>query len=350
MASDRSAIAFERLDEVADADRRPADAPACDLAELASALAQVEALVTAGPDASPDAAAALERIADIAFVLHEREVEPSLCDALDAAMRQISDANTRNRASVQRANEAVELLRALAHRLDAMIGTQAQAEAARPAAGAELECADEFPAPARLFDADVPADGAFAQAVAALAESLPRPSDPAPAGFQELPEDSGAASVALLRSDDVSVPEESSQSVAAQAAEAMSGAGEHETGQCVTAASVAVPSSDPAAVAGLASSVEAIAAPSVDMNRSIDPDEDPGDLFEPMSDMRPTADAPVPVAATQETASPPAASLAPPSPRAAASAPAHAASRPAANDPLAPIRALSEEELIALFS
>jgi len=129
MASDQAAVAFERLAEVADEDRRRAGAPASDLAELASALAQVEALVAAGAEAGPDAAAALERIADIAFVLHEREVEPSLCDALDAAMREISDANARNRASVQRAHEAAELLRSLARRLDAMMAAQVQAEA-----------------------------------------------------------------------------------------------------------------------------------------------------------------------------------------------------------------------------
>src|SRR5579864_2428236 len=185
MASDQTAVAFERLDEVADEDRRPAAAPACDLAELASLLVQAEALVIAAADESPDAiAAAIERIADIAFVLHEREVEPSLCDALDAAMREISEANARNRASVQRAHEAVELLRTLAHRLDAMIAAQASESSAGSAQrlthNDELECADEFPALARLFDADLAEDGAFAQTVAALAESLPERAEAAP--------------------------------------------------------------------------------------------------------------------------------------------------------------------------
>jgi len=39
-----------------------------------------------------------------------------------------------------------------------------------------------------------------------------------------------------------------------------------------------------------------------------------------------------------------------PQPRAAAAAPAQPVPRPVSNDPLGPIRALSEEETIALFS
>jgi hypothetical protein len=351
MANDQSAVAFERLDEVADEDRRPAAAPAGDLAELASLLAQVEALLVAGADESPDAtAAAVERIADIAFVLQEREVEPSLCDALDAAMRDISEANARNRASVQRAHEAAELLRALARRLDAMMA--AQAADVTPAAGRlqglahsdELECADEFPAPARLFDGDVAEDTAFAQTVAALAESLPERAEAAPDQVR----DSGAAFAALTHADGESLKEETSPSGCTHPAEVMSGVAGLESHENVATASVAVPSPDPAGLTSPVSLAGAVTAPPVDPNRSIDPDEDPGDLFEPISGVRPAPEAPAPAAAAQETA--PSASLPPQSPRAAASAPAPAASRPVANDPLAPIRALSEEELIALFS
>jgi len=352
MASDQTAVAFERLDEVADEDRRPAAAPACDLAQLASLLAQAEALVIAAADESPDAiASAIERIADIAFVLHEREVEPSLCDALDAAMREISEANARNRASVQRAHEAAELLRALAQRLDAMMAAQAQlqAEAARSADGVEFECSDEFPPPARLFDADIPEDGAFAQTVAALAESLPERSSPAPAEFQEVAVDAGVASEALMPS--AAEREQAERPAGTSVQEEKSGNGaeeDHAPREEVAAPSTAVPSVDPAPFANSAPTAGAAIPAAVEVNRSIDPDEDPGDLFEPISGIRPAPEAPAPVAAVQETA--PSASLPPQSPRAAANGPAPAASRPLANDPLAPIRALSEEELIALFS
>lgn len=311
-------------------DRPFAAAPVCDLAELASALARVEALIAAAADERPDAAAALERIADIAFVLHEREVEPSLCDSLDAAMREIGEANARNRARVQRAQEAVELLRALARRLEAMMAAQAQPDAPQSAAhGDELEGADEFPAPARLFDGDIAEDGAFAETVASLAESLPERSDAALAQSQDHVTQSGTAPDALTHSDVEPEQAEISPSAWMQAENPVSGVG-----------------AEPTPRTSLAESLSTAATPAVDTPSSIDPDEDPGDLFEPTPDMRPQADAAVPPPALsaitiQET---------PPPPRGAAGAPVYAASRPAANDPLAPIRALSEEELIALFS
>jgi hypothetical protein len=345
MSSDRSAVALERLAPFESSraggagleweDRLHAAAPACDLAELASALARVQALLAAGTDETPVAAAALERIADIAFVLHEREVERSLCDALDAAMREISAVNVRNRESVQRAREAAELLRALAPRLDAMIAAQTRAADATiadaPAAGAvqilagydELECADEFPAPARLFDADVAPDGAFAQTVAELAQSLPEPAEAAP-----VHQDGTAHAVT---------------GAAQQAAPHESGA---ET-------STAAASADAADFASRASSSAAAAEPVVDPRQAIDPDEDPGELFEPLSDTRPAPQVPTPLPAmnaleARQTA-PPGSIAAPQWPHGSSEEPA-CASQPAANDPLAPIRALSEEELIALFS
>lgn len=344
MSSDRSAIAFERLarselsaargEELGWGNQPFAVAPVCDLAELASALARVEALIAAAVNESPGAAAALERIADIAFVLHEREVEPSLCDALDAAMREIGEANARSRARVQRAQEAVALLRALARRLEVMMAAQAQPQSA--AHGDELERADEFPAPARLFDAKVAEDGAFAETVAALAESLPERSDAALAQSQDHVAESGAAPDALTHSEVEPEQAEISPSVWMQAENPVSGAEEESAPRMRRA-----------------ESINTAATPAVDTSSSIDPDEDPGDLFEPTPDMRPEADAAVPPLAVststiQETPPPP--SVAPQPPRGAAGAPAYAASRPTANDPLAPIRALSEEELIALFS
>jgi len=319
-------------------DARPfAAAPVCDLAELVSALARVEALIAAAVDESPDAAAALERIADIAFVLHEREVEPSLCDALDSAMREIGEANARHGDKVQCAHEAGELLRELMRRLEAMMAAQAQRQASPPAAhGDEFECADEFPAPARLFDADVAEDGAFAQTVAALAESLPERSDGALVRSQDHVADSGAAPDALAYSDVEPEHAKIAPSAWGQAENPVSGAEEES-----------------APPASLAASISAAAVPAVDAGRSIDPDEDPGDLFEPTPDMRPAADTAARSPAMSANAikeTPPSSGLAPQASRGTANGPAHAAARPAADDPLAPIRALSEEELIALFS
>jgi hypothetical protein len=312
MSSDRSAVALERLDAAPDEGGAFAVAPARDLAELAAALARAEALINAGAEDSPDAAAAIERIADIAFVLHEREVEPSLCDALDAAMRDIGEANARNRANVDRVHEAAALLRSLARRLDAMMAAQAEAQVP------ESDAEGELSAPAQLFDADLAEDKAFAETVAALAQSLP---------------------------EAASVPAQS------PAEEPVSGTGEETAGRAAlpesadvgerTFAGVAVSGDHvwPAAVeavASLASSAAIVAAPAVETHQAVDPDEDPGDLFEPMPGVRPAA-------SDNADGQPPQSSSGP-------GAPAYAAPRLPANDPLAPIRALSEEELIALFS
>lgn len=354
MSSDRSAVAFERIalsqpspvseERAGWGDPARAVAPSCDLAELASALAQAEALVAACADHSPDAAAALDRIADIAFVLHEREVEPSLCDALDAAMREISEAHARNRANVQRAHEAAELLRGVGRRLDAMIAAQAQPQAPGMAAvdSGELECADEFPAPARLFESEVAHDTGFAQTVAALADSLPRPGGATPAQCPDhLPPVDGAASEPLPHSDVVA---EQTDSAEAPSRAGEDGAPDDDAGAMAAAAS----SSDPAAIANHVSLVAAAAAPIVE---AIDPDDDPGDLFEPMhgeSAADTSASLPMMSAAAKEPAA--AIGIAPQPSLEAAAALTSVGSRSAANDPLALIRALSEEELIALFS
>jgi hypothetical protein len=107
---------------------------------------------------------------------------------------------------------------------------------------------------------------------------------------------------------------------------------------------------------------------------AVDPNEDPGDLFEPDADPRLPSVMPVPaaIAAPWSDGEPARASipldalplsaatsavvLAEAHPASASAlrlppvAPADAAPQPPASDPLAPIRALSAEELIALFS
>jgi hypothetical protein len=303
----------------------PSATPASDLAELASALARVEALLTDAAGQSPDAAAAIERIADIAFVLHEREVEPSLCDALDAAMREISAAHASGRANLQRAQEAAGLLRTLGRRLDAMMAAAAAASAAPQARGNndEPEGADEFPAPDRCFDEDVAEDGAFAQSVAALAESLP--------------DATGGQAAASARACE-------------QAEDDAGGIAEEPVPpEAVAATSVATSVPDAAAAARFAAPADPPAAAEVE---AIDPDEDPGDLFEPAADMSAAAEVAPPLPTTNAELSHPTAPSAnrPPQSPTAALAAVSAASSAAANDPLAPIRALSEEELIALFS
>ncbi|HEX4043838.1 MAG TPA: hypothetical protein VHY10_19235 [Xanthobacteraceae bacterium] len=68
-----------------------------DTGSLVAALARIEAAVGAGARSSetvptPDLAAAAEKIADVAFGLRERGADPALCNALDAAVREIGAA------------------------------------------------------------------------------------------------------------------------------------------------------------------------------------------------------------------------------------------------------------------
>lgn len=178
-----------------------------DLADLAAVLGRIEALIATGLPEEPDGSAAAERLADIAFVLHEREVEPSLCDALDAAVREISDATALQRASAGRAQQAAELLRELSRRVSEM-ATLPQSEptaeaAAGPAVGNacddggddEETSEDDIPR-AGLFDEDVPEDDDFAQVVAALAAALPSLAD-----LEELPEPEPAEEVGTAAAD-----------------------------------------------------------------------------------------------------------------------------------------------------
>jgi hypothetical protein len=64
----------------------------------------------------PEVHFAVEHIQDIATALRQREVEATLCDTLETAIRAIGDAIVCNDAAAARAQGAVALLRDLAHR------------------------------------------------------------------------------------------------------------------------------------------------------------------------------------------------------------------------------------------
>ena len=99
-----------------------------DLMEIAEAINHIAAEIAAGAAPAPNSLAAIERIQDIAFVLHERPVEATLCDALDAALREIVDAGENSDSTAERLRNATALLRGLENRVREMI---ARALAAR---------------------------------------------------------------------------------------------------------------------------------------------------------------------------------------------------------------------------
>jgi hypothetical protein len=200
MSTDPIGVAFGRDDTAFEA-RAPQNAAdsSNELTGIATAIERVEALLAAcGP--APESTDAVERIADIAFVLHERDVEASLCDALDAAVRELGNANTVKQANVQHVRQAAELLRDLSLRVADMIALlQVSPSSADDAAAADAAPHEQALAPAEqqvsedasegeildgeipregLFGAELLEDDEFARAVAELAASLPALAEP----------------------------------------------------------------------------------------------------------------------------------------------------------------------------
>jgi len=208
MSTDAIGVAFGR-DDATDAARMPqiAAESSNELTGIATAIERVEALLTACGGLAPEGADAVERIADIAFVLHERDVEASLCDALDAAVRELSNANVVKRTNVQHVRQAAELLRELSLRVADMIALlqvsspppAADEGATAGAASAEGEAApgglqaseddlDSETLDGEILAGEIPREGLFAaalledeefaRAVAELAASLPALAEP----------------------------------------------------------------------------------------------------------------------------------------------------------------------------
>ena len=196
MSTDPIGAVFERDDaSLAACAPQIAAQPTNELTGIAAAIERVEALLTTGGPA-PEGADAIERIADIAFVLHERDVEASLCDALDAAVRELGNANAARHANVLHVRQAAELLRELSQRVADMIALlqvspppAANDTAATEAAPQEGEPATaELPTGEDALDGEIPREGLFgaelleddefARAVAELAASLPALAQP----------------------------------------------------------------------------------------------------------------------------------------------------------------------------
>lgn len=166
------------------------------LADFAAAIGQMETVLAANEiSATADVHFAAERIQDIAAALRRREVEAVLCDALEAATREVGDAIVRHDATSARAASAAALLKELAQRVRAMIamvgdggegaaaaqrpcgGAGSLADVAAPPAAAETETVPHAPRPhdvAQNVAANVPALEAPSQHDAELPKPLPQ--------------------------------------------------------------------------------------------------------------------------------------------------------------------------------
>jgi hypothetical protein len=378
--------AIARVEAAIRGEAAPQDAPsvaaaaaAGELIEIAAAIDRIEAALAAVAPRASDTAAAIERMQDIAFTLHERPLEATLRDSFDAAVRELVAAAARPDAAA----DATDLLYALASRVREMIDARmshqpaAEAFAVSPDGGEALaravaafaatlpvlaeapETASAVPSEALPAPSDeaetsqpTPAEPPHAEAAAPVAESAPADETVAPTPVTELP------AVEAKPAENAAAPAQQTASEildsAAILSEAFSddhfsspvaGANEALASQVQPSAQASreePPSEEPPRAEP--PSEAALPAQQVLAERIADPEEDPADLFAP-EPLPPPATPPVeaaaPVAAEAPLPEPP--QVVPPPPM-------RAIPRPPLSDPLAAVRELSEEELIALFS
>ncbi len=375
--ADTTAIvsAIARIEAALRGDGPPRADAAGDLMEIAAAIDRVQAAVIAATTPAADISAAIERLLDIAFMLHERPVEATLCDGLDAAIREISAATMRSVSSAEGTREAAELVGALADRVREMLALSSASRGAHQPAGDHVDATSG----AGFFELATNDGETFAQAVAELAASLPTltdaPSEPAdavpvPAQEPEPEPESGegtpAPAAEIAPSENVLLPAVEAQQTASEIAipdndttppqivstdvslsEAVLNQASDDFFSSPNFSSEA-PAREEAVSAQALSQEPPSEAPAENFSTEPvpGPQEDPADLFEPASVPTPPAEAAAQVTAD---AAVPAEPLAEP-PRAVPPPPARAIPRPPGSDPLAAVRDLSEEELIALFS
>jgi hypothetical protein len=382
MFTDPSGAAIARDDMAfAESLQQAAAIPPRDLAELAAAVDHLEALIAAAAGSEADACDVVERIADIAFVLHERDVEASLCDSLDAAVRDLGNADARTQANVERMRQAAELLRELSRRVNGIIARSLVAPSGAEELGEETEemSRGEFEERGQVI-------------VAALAEPSLPVADQAAAASDLSHELAADAGIERPETGDIA-------------------RGNVESDHEVHSRCEVDRQDSPDAVGAAANAEEACsqieATKPPEWQTFADPEDDPGDLFEPRKPPvaapvvasapalpeSPTAPPPEALSSFEHTSMPAGKSVepeltppetshsaepdgsgaafeapAPPAPSPAAApeaaspppapaaqgvadaAPPPAAARQAPNDPLAALRALSEEEMIALFT
>jgi hypothetical protein len=394
--ADTTAIvsAIARIEATLRGDGPPRADATGDLMEIAAAVDHIEAAIASSTTPAPEVSAAIERLLDIAFVLHERPVEATLCDGLDAAIREISQANMRSESTAAGVREAAELVGALAGRVREMMALSIAVRGTHQPAEENVAATSG----AGFFELATNDGETFAQAVAELAASLPTLSDVPSEPVEALPEpESGrgapvpAAEIApgepveavsepesgqdaptpvaeIAPGDNVLLPADETQQTATETPDNDTGSPQPASTDVSLSeavlnqafaddyfSNVNLPDEAPAREESESAPTSSEEPPSEAVppaqNFSTEPvpgpQEDPADLFEPGAAPIPpvetatpvTVDAPVPAEPPAE----PARAVPPPPP-------VRAIPRPPGNDPLAAVRDLSAEELIALFS
>jgi len=109
------------VEQPAAKERLPSLVPAAlakGLADLAAIVTQAEALLRAQGTLKADVHFAVERIHDVAMALRMRDVDSALCDTLEASVREVGDAVVRHEAAATGALSAAALLRDVMRRLE----------------------------------------------------------------------------------------------------------------------------------------------------------------------------------------------------------------------------------------
>jgi len=155
------------------------------LAGIAAAIETIKSELATAEVPRPDGLAVLERMRDIAYLLHERAVEQTLCDQLDSAIREASDVYAYCDAVAERCRRAAELLRGLADRVGGLTASTAAAslltEVADTAQSLGREPAPQPEIPVSVpVTADLRRDGAATEAVQTSEPAAPASSRPSP--------------------------------------------------------------------------------------------------------------------------------------------------------------------------
>ena len=111
----------ERAEQPAANERMPSLAPAAlakGLADLTAIVTHAEALLRAQGTLKGDVYFAVERIHDVAMALRMRDVDSALCDTLDDSVREVGDAVVRHEAAATGALSAAGLLRDVMRRIE----------------------------------------------------------------------------------------------------------------------------------------------------------------------------------------------------------------------------------------
>ncbi len=162
-----------------------------DLAELASAINRIKAEIATSDAQPPNGLTAAERLQDIAFAIRESDVEATLCDALDKAIREISVACALNDATAERTRNAAHRVRDLASRITDTIELWLASDRGEPSAGETAAASPVNRAPIEGV-AGAQFGGASGEAPPVACEAVlmrPSPTESPPSGPEDDPAD-----------------------------------------------------------------------------------------------------------------------------------------------------------------